>query len=413
MKQLINLSENGALVFSGLVFLTLTIFPSTPLLLATLTLYPYEAINRKRITREAKKILEQNPNLVVIGITGSYGKTTVKTILDTILSAKYSVLSTPKSYNTLFGIAKIIKENLNRKHEIFIVEMGAYKIGEIREICQMVKPRIGITTGITSQHLERFGSLDNIVKAKNELTKSLPLNGLAVFNLDSKPCRELYSKTNIPKIGYGIESPTDVNATDIKTGNKENIFSVKLAGDYQLDNLSIKLLGEHQILNTLPAVAVALHLNISEKEIKNALTKLEQPEHRLSLIQGANNSLIIDDAYSSNTEGYKAAFKLVEGYKDNPKIIVTPGLVELGTIAKIENRIMGGEITKVFDTAIIVNKTNRQALLEGIKNGGWSISEPKVYTSDSLEHVTKFILPKISIPNSIILFENDLPDIYD
>lgn len=394
--------------YKGLVaFLALFSFPQPLLLVLLLVLRPYELINRRRTILRARKIIAEHKSLLVIGITGSYGKTTVKEILATVLAAKCKVLATPKSYNTLFGIAGVINKSLKPEHEVFIVEMGAYKKGEIAELCRMVRPKIGIITGITNQHLERFGSLENIIEAKSELTKSLPDDGLAVFNLDSQPCAELYLKTKINKIGYsGIEIPygveTDIQAEILKSSPESSEFKVKQG------NYIINLPADHNVSNALAAIAVGIYLGLNEDEIRQGLLKVSPPEHRLQLIHGPENSLIIDDAYSSNPEGARSAIKMVAKFQNYPKIIVTPGMVELGKQQFEENRSLGKMIAENFDAAVIVNKTNRTALLQGINE----TRNCKLFIADSLDQATKEIIPQLVKPNSLILFENDLPDIY-
>lgn len=405
----------------------------------------YEIPNRTKTINEARRVLSLNPNLIVIGVTGSYGKTTVKEMLKTVLSKKYKVLSTPKSFNTLFGISQIIKEQLKPEHEIFIVEMGAYKIGEIAELCRMVKPKIGILTGITNQHLERFGSEENIIKAKYELIESLPSDGLAVINIDSIPCRNLYSKTKLPKISYSHNSQADIIATDVSASIIDNMpilrFDVAvntstLHSIEVISELELKVPGEHNVGNALAAIAVALYLNVPIEQIRDALSEIKSPEHRLQIITNIDGTIIVDDAYSSNTEGARAAVTLVKKFANKPKIIVTPGLVELGKAQFEENKIFGELIADNFDYAVIVNKTNRQPLLEGLLARGWrrqdietqpnssssdfatialkTLEDRKlIFTADNLEKSTKEIIPNLVKAGSLVLFENDLPDIYE
>ncbi|MEK7610904.1 MAG: UDP-N-acetylmuramoyl-tripeptide--D-alanyl-D-alanine ligase [Patescibacteria group bacterium] len=415
--------RSGSLDLKGVIIvILLQLFPQPLLLISLLVLRPYEIINRRRTVLRAQKIITEHKNLLVIGITGSYGKTTVKEILATVLATKYEVLATPKSYNTLFGIAGIINMKLKPEHEVFIVEMGAYKKGEIAELCRMVRPKIGIITGITNQHLERFGSLENIVEAKSELIQSLPEEGLAVFNLYSQPCVELYLKTIINKVGYsriskphGVEA--DLQAEIISSSPESSEFRVKQ------DTYTLNLPADHNVSNALAAIAVGTYLGLTEEEIRHGLFKVSPPEHRLQLIHGPENSLIIDDAYSSNPEGARAAIKLITRLPNYPKIIVTPGIVELGKQQFEENKKLGELIAENFDYAVIVNKTNRAALLQGIREGGWSNATAmkqwnngtigqRLFITDSLDQATKEIIPQLVKPNSLILFENDLPDIY-
>lgn len=416
-----------------IIVILLQLFPQPLLLVSLLVLRPYELINRRRTIIRAQETLAKHKKMLIIGITGSYGKTTVKEILAALLAQKYKVLATPKSYNTLFGIAGVINSKLKPEHDVFIVEMGAYKKGEIKELCRMVRPKIGIITGITNQHLERFGSLKNIVEAKSELIQALPNDGLAVSNLFSKPCADLYLKTKINKIGYSwIEKPYGIEA-DLQaeiTGSSMESSELKI----RQETYTLNLPSEHNVSNALAAVAVGLYLGLSETEIRKGLTRVKPPEHRLQIIHGPENSLIVDDAYSSNPEGARAAVKLIAKFPNYPKIIVTPGMVELGKQQFEENRKLGKLIAENFDAAVIVNKTNRKALVQGIKDGGWDTSvamkQPasptlqqggcsnetigkRIFITNSLDQATKYIIPQLVKPNSLILFENDLPDIYN
>lgn len=445
--------RSGSFDLKGvLVFIFLLVFPQPLLLFSLLSLLPYEVFNRRRTINETRKIIANHKNLLVIGITGSYGKTTVKEILTAVLSTKYRVLATPKSYNTLFGIAGVIQKTLKPEHEIFIVEMGAYKKGELAELCRMVKPKIGLLTGITGQHIERFGSLKNIVEAKSELIQALPDDGLAVFNLDSQLCTELYLKTKINKVGYaGIDKPNwvapDFKAEIISRTPESSTFNLKVSSNnetmkqwnnpqLEIDNLTLNLQAEHNVSNALAAIAVGLYLGLSEGEIRSGLSQVKPPEHRLQIITGAENTVIIDDAYSSNLEGARAAIKLITRFPNYPKIIVTPGMVELGKQQFEENKKLGKLIAESFDYAVIVNKTNRRALLTGLLDGGWFFLthtlvdhlgftpkqlenynvpdeiDEKVFIAENLDQVTKEILPNLMRPGCVVLFENDLPDIY-
>lgn len=439
------------------VLAVLTVYLLAPwlyLIPALLIIKLYETPNRTKTINDAKRVLSLNPNLIVIGVTGSYGKTTVKEMLKTVLSKKYKVLSTPKSFNTLFGISQIIKEQLKPEHEIFIVEMGAYKRGEIAELCRMVKPKIGIVTGISNQHLERFGSEENIVRAKYELIESLPPNGLAVFNLYSKPCGDLYQKTNIAKIGYSrTENPhgltpnlwaqitsSSIFSNEFKLFQKDQPSAQSPAGKLILqetpsENFILNVPGEHNVGNALAAIAVALYLDVPIEQVRDALSEIKSPEHRLQIITNVDGTIIVDDAYSSNSEGARAAVNLVKKFANKPKIIVTPGLVELGKAQFEENKNFGELIAENFDYAVIVNKTNRQPLLEGLLARGWrrqnTATQPRSSSSDfatialktlenqkvvlvvdSLEEATKEIIPNLVKAGGLILFENDLPDIY-
>ncbi|MBU2462326.1 UDP-N-acetylmuramoyl-tripeptide--D-alanyl-D-alanine ligase, partial [bacterium] len=328
----------------------------------------------------------------VIGITGSYGKTSTKHILAHILSQKYKVLATPESYNTLMGICKVINNNLLPEHQIFIVEMGAYKRGDIKELCDLVKPEIGILTGIGLQHLERFGSVENIRKTKFELIESLPKDGIAILNSGCKYCQKFQPKVKTIRYG-GQEKGIRVSAEGLS-------FSVNGI------TFQTSLLGSHNLQNILSAIACARELKMTLEEIQRAVFSLPQIPHRLQLIK-TPTSIIIDDAYNSNPVGAKEALFLLSQFSGR-KILVTPGMIELGEKEYEENRLFGEEAAKTCDVVILVGKKRTKAIADGLLSAGFS--KDNLFVVKSLDEARD----KLSqIRGDVILFENDLPDNYD
>lgn len=408
------------ITLSALFFILFDLFPGFLLLTSLTLLKPYENLNRRRVMARTRRKIAAVGNLKVIGVTGSFGKTSVKEILKQILAVKFKVVAPPGSHNKIFSIAAAIDRELNSESEILIVEMGAYQKGEIAQICQMVKPQISILTGITGQHLMRFETLENIKKTKYELIESLPLDGFAFFNLDNEGGRELYRKCSLSKSGYSLKE------TQVEISVENTYFT--LFGQ----KVKTTLLGAQNVGNILAAVEVSRHLGLSEAEIIKTIPLLHPIPHRLELVRASNNALILDDAYSSNVEGYQAAFELVGSLESYPKILVTPGLVELGQIQFGENVKMAQAGSKIFDYAVVVNRENRDPLVSGFLSRGWTIYEPErdenpsrwslayqgvikdkiIFTADSLKEATEKIFPKITKPKSLILLESDLPDIY-
>jgi UDP-N-acetylmuramoyl-tripeptide--D-alanyl-D-alanine ligase len=201
------------------------------ILVTSIIIYPIEETIKNHYFKNGEKKIKSFSNLTVIGITGSYGKTSTKFILAQILSEKYKVLATPSSFNTPMGLTKVIREKLDETYNIFISEMGARQKGDIELLCKLVKPKIGIITSIGKQHLETFKTVDNIVETKYELIESLPSDGLGVFCGDNQYCIDMYNKTNIDKILYGInkEDKSDlyVWASDIHVSSKGSSFLLK------------------------------------------------------------------------------------------------------------------------------------------------------------------------------------------
>ena len=366
---------------------------------------PVEKSVNNHFINEAKKILKQCPDMTVIGITGSYGKTSVKYYLNTLLRAKYNVLMTPESYNTPMGVVMTVRQNLKATHEIFICEMGAKKVGEIKEICDIVHPKHGIITSIGPQHLETFKSLDNVKSTKFEIADALPKDGILFLNGDDENIMS-YNK-NKDAVTYSMENG-DYTAFDISVSEKGTSFSVK-APDGEIGNFTTKLIGTHNVLNITGAIAAAHTLGVTMTELKPQVRKLECVPHRLQLID-KGNALIIDDAYNSNPSGTKAALdtlSLMTGYK----ILVTPGMVELGEKQDECNREFGKNASKVCDYVILVGKRQTESIKKGLEDGNYP--EDKIYTADTIgEAITKAYAVNAGGQKRTILLENDLPDNY-
>ena len=261
-------------------------------------------------------------SLIVIGITGSYGKTSVKEILAHLLTSKYKVCKTRGTDNTAIGVAKTILKNLNQSHQLFVVEMGAYTKGEIKKICNLVKPSIGIITGITNQHLGLFGSLDNIIKAKYELIKSLPANGLAVFNANNPHTKKMALETkHIKTISYYQPKATYIT----------------------------NLLGDYQQINIQAAVSVAKILKIPSSDIKLKLKTIPVFKTMMTRKKAIKQSVVIDDTYNANQQGFLAAIKHLDNLKNSHKVLITSGIIELGKSKQQVHQQIAKKSFKVFD----------------------------------------------------------------
>lgn len=367
-------------------------------------------INQNYYTVASNKIKNMK-NVKSIGITGSYGKTSTKFFTATILSEKYKVLNTPESYNTPMGISKIINNDLDENFDIFIAELGATKIGDIDEVAKLTNPEIGIITSIGPCHLETFKSIDNIMRTKYELIENLPDDGVAIFNYDNEYVKKLADKTFKEKILYGIENieDTDVFATDIKVSSKGSIFSLCINGLGTIE-CETRLLGAHNIHNILAGAAIAKVMGLTLQEIKMGISKIESVEHRLQLIDPGTGVIVIDDAFNSNPDGAKAALDVLDSFKENRKIIVTPGMVELGEIEEKENEKFGENIAKVCDIAILVGKKRTTPIYNGLKRK--TFNESNLYVVNSLDEASE-LMKTLTKVGDVVLFENDLPDTYN
>lgn len=395
-----------------LLFSTLLYYLNTfTLYLANIIITPVEKKINKHYFKMAKEKVKSMENLNVVGITGSYGKTSVKFITSTILENGFKTLTTPESYNTPMGVSKVINGDLDNSYETFVVEMGARNIGDIKEMAELASPKIGILTSIGPTHLETFKNIENIMKTKYELIEGLPSDGIAIFNYDNEYIKKLADKTFKEKLIYGIENieELDVYAKDIEVSEKGSTFTLGYKTGETI-TARTKLLGEHNISNILAGVAAAKVLGMSLEDIAGRIYKVEPIPHRLQLIIPGTGITIIDDAFNSNPVSSKAALEVLSKFKEGKKIIITPGMIELGEDEAKENKEFGKNIAKVCDYAILVGKNRTKPIQEGIKEEGFG--KDSLFVVDSLDKATK-VLQSLARPKDVVLFENDLPDNYN
>ncbi len=357
--------------------------------------------------RKAMKKLRSMPNLKVIGITGSYGKTSSKNILNDILNVKYNSLATPRNLNTPYGLIMTINNYLNKFDDIFIAEMGAYKRGEILELCNLVNPTYGILTRIGTAHLELFGSQENIQKGKFELIECLPSDGVAVLNADD-PLQVNYKiRSKVPVLWIGIDNKAHYQATNIKVSNTGTTFDVKAFGDDKTYPFHTKLLGYNNIYNILAGIALGHHLGISMSQLQGAVRGVQPVEHRLELKKNGD-LFYIDDSYNSNPVGSSMALDVLN-LMPGKKIVVTPGMVELGSIQDDENRKFGEHIASVCDEVILIGYNQTKAIQEGLKNKKYN--EEHIHILEDV--VDAFpLIEKLKGKETYVLLENDLPDLF-
>ena len=375
------------------------------LLLANLINTPIEKAINRHYYNDAKRIIESNKGLIIIGVTGSFGKTSTKNYLASVLAEKYNVLVTPGNFNTLLGVIRTIREHLRPYHQVFIVEMGAKQRNDIKEICDLVHPTIGIVTAVGEMHLETFKSVENIQDTKFELINSLPAGGLGVINCDSEYIKEYKGITSQCRIiKYAVENNGEYKAKNVQYG--ANGVSFTLNGSEQYNS---RLLGAGNLLNILASIAVADHLGVPVNRQKNAIARLQPVEHRLSM-KVANGITVLDEAYNSNPQGAKMALEVLKNFtvgEGNKRIVITPGFVEMGTRQAEANKELGRGIARSCDYAIVVNATNREAIKAGIDEGG--LAAERYFLADSLDHAHAH-LAQILRAGDVVLYENDLPD---
>ena len=395
-----------------LVMLIGTLYYLQPLMILAVNkiISPMERKINMKFYEEAQERIKNRKDLNIVGITGSFGKTSTKFILGTILGEKFKVLNTPESYNTPMGLSKVINNDLTEEHEVFIAELGARNIGDIKEVSELVQPKIGVLTSIGPTHMETFKNIDNIMKTKYELIEELPPDGVAIFNYDNEHIKKLADKTFKEKILYGFENieQLDLYAEDIEVSELGSTFTVK-DKDGNSIRCTTKLLGKHNIYNVLAGVAVGKVLGLSFEEIKEGIRKIEPIPHRLNIMNPGTGIIIIDDAFNSNPIGAKAALEVLSQFKEGRKIIVTPGMVELGAMEKAANKEFGINIGKVCDYVILVGQSRTKPIFEGLMEVNYS--KDNIFIVNTLDEATGYI-QKIARPKDIVLFENDLPDNY-
>ena len=393
---------NNPIVFNSLVFL-LPLCGFVLFLFTALVAKPIEGTIKLHIIARAKRKLSNYDNLIKVGITGSYGKTSTKFILDTILKEKYCVLSTPGSYNTPMGISKTILSDLEKNHEVFIMEMGADKTGDIKYLCKAFKPSIGILTSIGNAHLETFGSFENIVTTKCELPNNLYGKSLMSFNCNNHHVLHFANKYRKDKILVGDNY--EICAKNIKITAEGCKFEIYNNGE-RFILAKTRLLGEHNITNILLCVGVAIRLGLNKQQISAGIRKLQPVKNRLELKKLYNGVVLLDDGYNSNPIGCDMALKTLDMFDAKRKIVITPGMVELGGEQYKENYKFGQKIASVANAVYIVNSTNKDA----IKNGLFDEN----YDFNNVFFVKKFTDIDFSKFNQgdVVLIENDLPDNY-
>jgi len=370
-------------------------------------LQPVEKHIVKKYYNEAADILRGMPELKIIGITGSYGKTSTKHYLYRILSEQFDTLMTPGNFNTTLGVVRTVREHLKPYNEVFIVEMGAKERGDIKEICDLVNPSVGIVTAVGPQHLESFGSIETVQATKFELVDSLPADGFAVLNNDfdfiaNRPV------SNVEAVRYSAEEgrAADYHSVDIKYSPRGTEFTIASAQGNVI-TLKTHLVGRCNVSNLMAAVIVALRMGVPVDKIKYAVEQIEQVEHRLNIKSTPGGLTIIDDAYNSNPVGSAMALEVLAGMTGGRRIIITPGMIELGDDQYRLNREFGARIPGCADIAIIVGKYNRDAIVEGmVKAEGL-----EVHTVDSFAEAQR-LLVSTARAGDTVLYENDLPDTF-
>lgn len=397
----------GLLVASGVKLY----FIFTPFLVASLPcliwlsskiVLPLEILIKKNYIKNCKKSLNERKNIVKIGITGSYAKTSIKQILTDILSVKYRAFCTPNNFNTPMGICKSVSK-MPLDTQIFVVEMGAKHIGDIDELCKIAKIDYAILTGVNNQHMSTFKSLDNTISTKMEIAEyAKSRDELTIFNAYDKICTEQFEKFE----GKKLLSRDDECFYNAPTFD-ENGSKFELVVDGESVECTTCLLGEHNIQNILIAVKMAHVLGLTNEEIREGISKIKPIKHRLELQKTLGGITIIDDSYNSNTTGARLGIDCLKMFKSR-KIIATQGVVELGEDEFRENNALGSYMANVVDIAIVIGH-NASAIKQGLLCKDFPLQN--IYVAKDLE-MAKKIFEKVLVFGDTLYIQNDLPDNY-
>ncbi len=372
---------------------------------ANLLSFPLDTYLKNKIITKAKEKMTTFKNLTVIGITGSYGKTSTKDMVYTLLKEKFKVLTTEGNKNTPLWVSEVILGKLDESIEIFIVEMGAFIPWDIKAICDIVNPKIWILTGITLQHLERFKNLENIIKTKFELIQSLPTDGLALIDTTSDGVKQ-----GLEKYQFSL--------------NTKNIKTISASSSFQyLDNLEwisfeldgntyqTKLIAKHSLQTIQIAYEVAKYFWLSPEEIKAGIEKIDYTKHRMELIRNTKNGVsIIDDSYNGNIEGVKSIIDLLKNTNTaGKKLIIAEGIVELGEKLEEVNNQFGQDLSEVVDIVLLTKWPIWNAIYSGLKEKWFDEKNIKIYPHsldihNDLKNILQFW--------DTVVFQNDLPDNY-
>ncbi|PYZ96756.1 Mur ligase [Alteribacter lacisalsi] len=370
---------------------------------------PIETSINNKYFNEAESMIQGSRDLEVVGITGSYGKTSTKHFLHTILSSQLNVLMTPESYNTKLGVTKTIRGYLKPYHEVFIAEMGAKQEGDIQEVCDLVHQRIGILTSIGPQHLETFKTIETVQKTKYEIIESLPEDGLGVLNKDDENIMSYTPENQCRKVYYGIHADdVDFKAKDITYTSRGMTFTVEEKGGTS-EMFTTRLLGEHNIYNTLAGIAVGRELGIPLEKMKTPIKNMQPVKHRLELKKPQGNITILDDSFNSNPKGARMAVDVL-GQMDEYKVLITPGMIELGEQEYERNKELAMHAAGKCDFIILVGERQTKPLQDGLKEAGYPAAQTYVAKNlnDGLAKMHELATQKM-----VVLLENDLPDNYN
>ena len=353
-------------------------------------------LSQKFVDRATARLDRVAP--VVVGITGSYGKTSTKWYVRDLVAGTRRVVASPASFNNRLGLARAINETLTDDAEVFVAEMGAYQPGEIADTCSWIPPSIAVLTAIGPVHLQRFKSEERIVEAKSEIFERADV---AIINVDHPALAELAGRMGDRRVW---RCGTSEGATDVRVCEDGGLLTIVVHG---------QALGEPIPTGPFPAnlacaVAVALESGVPPDVVSDRARRLAPTDHRQTTGRSEAGFEIIDDTFNSNPAGAARALDVLmnAGEPTGRRAVVTPGMVELGPRQHDANRRFAAAASEVADHLVIVGRANRRALLRGAREG-----PVEVVLVDDREQAVAWVREHMG-PGDAVLYENDLPDHY-
>jgi UDP-N-acetylmuramoyl-tripeptide--D-alanyl-D-alanine ligase len=350
----------------------------------------------------------------IIAVTGSYGKSTTKEFISELLSTKYKLAKTPDSQNTNFGLVRAINERLKKDNQYFVAEMGAYKVGEIANLCSIARPDISVITGIEPQHIELFGGMDNVVRAKYEIVKALRNKGTAIFNLNNSYCQDLYLKTKkrypgITTMGYFVESEKSFLKTGITPDITAKITQITVDGinfkvfyKNEKEDIESNLRGVHLVENLLGAILVAQTQNVTSWiDIKKMCKKLNTISSTMT-VSNTEKGIIIDDSHNSTPASFFSALKYLELYKNKKLFVLTSGIMELGNQSGKIHKSLGEKLFEISNTTFVTSNYYAKMIAEGMKDGRKLVC---IENTDRLVKVMEDVMKR----DFVLLIEGRMP----
>ena len=372
---------------------------------------PIETAIQEGFKRQARRRLRERPTLTVVGVTGSYGKTSTKFIVAELLGQRYNVYATPSSYNTPMGMCLAVNEHLKPEHQVLVLEYGIRYPGDMDELCEIARPDVSVVTTVGVAHLDTMGTVDAIAEEKGKLVEYTPPEGPTVLNLDDERVNAMAERASGPvwRISAEGDPTADVSAQDVQYDTSGTSFRVRDDTGTEA-RFQTRLLGVHNVTNVLLAVAVGRSMGLRLREMAHAAERIDPIEHRLQL-RSRGEITVIDDAFNSNPVGARNAVEILSRMNGGRRVIVTPGMIELGDRQWEENKQLGTYIAQHdLDLAVLVGEEQTAPIREGLAEAGFPDERVRVVSSlfDAQEMLDRHLEA-----GDVVLYENDLPDQYD